>query len=128
MGNKGITNAFEAEMMKMDFGEYLRNTIGDYPKGMNDPHAHHILFKKGHGAAQQALVQEGQDILRRYGIVPIVGPENLVWAPNRVKGQHDVIAIEQVVEALKQADAERGTYDAIVDALQKMGDVAKTRY
>jgi len=30
---------------------------------------------------QLRLVQEGQDILRRNGIDPIAGPENLVWAP-----------------------------------------------
>lgn len=33
---------------------------------MIDPHAHHILFKKGNGKAQQELVKEGQEILRKY--------------------------------------------------------------
>jgi hypothetical protein len=55
---------------------------------MQNPHAHHILYKKGIGEAQQALVKEGQAILRRYGIDPIFGPENLVWAPKSAKGQH----------------------------------------
>jgi hypothetical protein len=60
VGNKGITNAFEAEMMEMDFGEYLRNTIGDYPKGMNDPHAHHILFKKDMGLHNRHWFKKGK--------------------------------------------------------------------
>ncbi|UJF32198.1 AHH domain-containing protein [Paenibacillus hexagrammi] len=54
---------------------------------MIDPHAHHILFKKGLGKTQQELVKEGQEILKEYGIDSIMGLENLVWAPNRVKGQ-----------------------------------------
>jgi hypothetical protein len=39
-----------------DFGKHLRKIIGDPPAGMVDPHAHHILFKKGLGEAQQELV------------------------------------------------------------------------
>lgn len=54
---------------------------------MYDSHAHHILFKKGLGQKQKVLVQEGQGILRGYGIDPIIGEENLVWAPNAVIGQ-----------------------------------------
>jgi hypothetical protein len=38
-----------------------------------------------------------------------------------------VIALEQVVEALKQADVEGGTYNDIVDALRNMGEIAKAR-
>nr|WP_237770335.1 hypothetical protein [Vibrio parahaemolyticus] len=43
-----------------DFGAYLKSVVGPPPKDMPDPHAHHILFKKGLGAEQQALVTEGQ--------------------------------------------------------------------
>ncbi|MED1559349.1 AHH domain-containing protein [Bacillus paramycoides] len=53
---------------------------------MKNPHAHHILFEKGLNQKQQKLVREGQGILRRYGIDPIIGEENLVWAPNAVIG------------------------------------------
>jgi hypothetical protein len=129
MGNKGITNAFEAEMMKMDFGEYLRNTIGDHPN--TDPdvkwYAHHILFKKGNNAAQQALVVQGQAILRKYGIDPIVGPENLVWASLYAKGQHAYPALEAVVEELVAIDQAGGGYDDIVESLQNFGRVASER-
>ncbi len=68
---------------------------GEPPANMIDPHVHHILFKIGNGAAQQELVKEGQEILRKYGIDPIVGEENLVWAPNRVAGQHDIAALKK---------------------------------
>ena len=44
----------------------------------------------------------GQAILRKYGIDPVVGPENLVWAPNRIVGQHDIVALQVVVDGLKE--------------------------
>ena len=60
-----------------DYNKVLRRYIGGPPAGMTDPHAHNILYKKGRGAVQQALVKEGQDILIKHGIDPILGPENL---------------------------------------------------
>ncbi|MED0946469.1 type IV secretion protein Rhs, partial [Bacillus mycoides] len=72
---------------------------------MYDPHAHHILFKKGLGQNQKVLVQEGQEIFRRYGIDPIIGEENLVWAPNIVIGQHSLDALEIVVKRLRNVEA-----------------------
>jgi hypothetical protein len=116
-------------MMEMDFGEYLRNTIGDHPN--TDPdvkwHAHHILFKKGNNAAQQALVAQGQAILRKYGIDPVVGPENLVWAPLYAEGQHALPALEEVVKRLQIADVSGGTYEDVVEALQDLGEIATQR-
>jgi hypothetical protein len=47
---------------------------------MLNRHVHHKLFKKGLG--------EAQNILRKHGIDPIIGIENLVWAPNKIKGEH----------------------------------------
>ena len=56
---------------------------GKYWPGTTQPtHGHHALFKKGIGEAQQALVDEGQAILRKLDIDPINGPENLFYAPN----------------------------------------------
>ena len=51
------------DLATFDFGKHLRGLIGDPKKGMIYLHAHHILFKKGVGPAQQALVDEGQAIL-----------------------------------------------------------------
>lgn len=127
MSRLGITDIYETAMKNVDFGEYLRNIKGEAPVGMIDPHAHHILFKTGNGATQQELVKEGQAILRKYGIDPIVGEENLVWAPNRVTGQHDIAALENVVNQLKEADEYGGSYEDIVEALKELGDIAGQR-
>ena len=107
-------------------GEYLRNTIGNPPEDMINPHAHHILFKTGLGEKQQELVKEGQAILRKYGIDPITGPENIVWAPNSVNGQHALPSLEKVVNSLKLVDKMGGDYDDIVEALERMGKIASS--
>ena len=109
------------------FGEYSKSIIGDPLKDMIDPHAHHILFKKGNGKAQQELVKEGQEILRKYGIDPIWGKENLIWAPNRVKGQHSIEALTKVVEKLRLVDEYGGEYEDIVDVLYDLGKKAASR-
>lgn len=127
MSELGITEAYESVMKNINFGEYLRKIKGEPPENMIDPHAHHILFKTGNGAAQQELVKEGQEILRKYGIDPIVGEENLVWAPNRVVGQHDKAALEEVVNALKAVDKAGGDYDDIVEVLKRQGIISSQR-
>ena len=114
-----------------DFNKYLRQQIGGPPEGMIDPHAHHILFKEGNRAAQKALVREGQALLRRYGIDPIFGLENLVWAPNRITGQHDIRALRNVVDQLKAVAEIGGTPEFIreilIDTLKDLGDLAAKR-
>lgn len=108
------------------FRKILRERVGGHPEGMIEPHAHHILFKKGLDEEQQALVREGQEILRRYDIDPIFGPENLTWAPN-IKGQHTTQALKQVLKRLRAADQFGGTREDIVKALRDMGKVAAQR-
>ncbi len=127
MSELGITKAYDEALIKIDFGKYLRGLIGDPPVNMVDPHAHHILFKKGLGEAQQKLVQEGQEILRKYGIDPIVGKENLVWAPNRIAGQHNISALENVVNQLKAVDAAGADLDDIIEILEDLGKQAASR-
>ena len=116
---------------KVNFGKYLKDLIGDSPKDMVDPHAHHILFKEGHGSAQKALVKEGQKLLRRYNIDPIMGKENLIWAPNRVKDQHGFEALKNVVENLKSIEDMGGSSERIrknlVKKLKELGDLAARR-
>ena len=73
------------------------------------------------------MVKEGQEILRKYGIDSIVGEENLVWAPNRVVGQHDIAALEKVVNGFKAVDKASGDYDDIVDVLKMFGRIASER-
>ncbi|WP_244658460.1 T7SS effector LXG polymorphic toxin [Priestia megaterium] len=123
----GITKEYNEVLLKIDFGKYLTGLIGGPPEAMINPHAHHILFKKGLGQKQKELVQEGQEILRKYGIDPIIGQENLVWAPNAVVGQHSIDALEIVVHRLKAVESEGGDLDDIVDALEELGNLASRR-
>ncbi|WP_309487697.1 AHH domain-containing protein [Bacillus sp. SD075] len=98
MSDLGITKEYNEALIKIDFGKYLRGLIGAPPTAMIDPHAHHILFKKGLGQKQKELVQEGQEILKRYEIEFIIGEENLVWAPNRIAGQHGIERLQHIVD------------------------------
>jgi hypothetical protein len=111
----------------IDYGRYLKKNIGEPPSDMYDPHAHHILFKKGNGKTQKELVKEGHEILIEYGIDPIMGLENLVWAPNRVKGQHGIEALRYVVDKLKEVKEAGGDREDMVEMLRILGDIAKRR-
>jgi hypothetical protein len=119
--------ASAGKLEKFDFNKYLRELIGDPPSGMFDPHAHHILFKEGLGKAQKELVKEGQELLKRYGIEPILGKENLTWAPMRVAGQHGIDVLKDVVNTLKKVEKAGGDYDDIVQALKELGEKAASR-
>lgn len=112
---------------QIDYGAYLKKNIGNPPNDIYDPHAHHIVFKKGNGAAQKELVREGQEILREYDIDPILGLENLVWAPNRVKGQHGIEALTNVVDNIRKVRDAGGDREDMVEMLEKLGDIAKRR-
>ncbi len=61
-----------------------------------------------------------------FDIDPIFGKENLVWAPNRITGQHNIAALRNVVDTLKEV-AEYGFRDDMVEALRKLGKVAAGR-
>lgn len=107
-------------------GELLKKAGIFAPAGMIKPHGHHILFEKGIGKAQQALVTEGQAILRKVGIDPINGLENLTWAP-RVRGQHTLAALEPLVTDLRAVGQAGGQYDDVVEILKRYGDIAAKR-
>lgn len=111
----------------VDFGALLTKLKGQAPEGMTDPHAHHILFKAGNGVRQKELVAEGQALLRSYNIDPIMGAENLVWAPNRIAGQHGFDALSNVVTQLKQVHDFVGTREAMVKKLEELGQLAAQR-
>lgn len=55
----------------------------------------------------------------KYGIDPIFGKENFVWAPNRA-GVHTKEALEALLRDLRAADA-LGSKDAVIGALQIAG-------
>jgi hypothetical protein len=84
---------------------------------MPSPHAHHVLFKKGLREAQQGLVREGQDLLRKVGIDPLFGEEVLFWAPNGVDGQHSGATLLSLIEdlrLLKKRKAPRSEYARVL--------------
>lgn len=120
------TRQSDIDLNSFSFRSILTEHVGGPPAGMIEPHAHHILFKKGLGEAQQELVQEGQTILRKAGIDPIFGPENLVWAPLRAGGQHGPEALENVVSTLRSLDG-IGSYRDFVEALEELGQLAARR-
>ncbi|WP_240458699.1 AHH domain-containing protein [Virgibacillus sp. Bac330] len=124
MSELGISKEYDEALIKIDFGKYLRELIGEPPSAMIDPHAHHILFKKGLGQKQQELVQEGQEILKKYGIEPVIGKENLVWAPNRIAGQHGIERLQHIVNKLKEVDSFGGNREKIVEMLKLLGEEA----
>lgn len=55
--------------------------IADWPSDAPGFHAHHIVMKKGQGAAKP-IIRNTQRLLQEAGIDPIFGYDNLVWAPN----------------------------------------------
>jgi hypothetical protein len=101
----------------------LTEATGPAPDGMFDPHAHHILFKKGQ-ASQRELVLEGQRILREVGIHPEFAYQNLTWAPNRVVGQHSTSTLAPLVEDLRAVQGSRLDIEAV---LQYHGELAAQR-
>ncbi len=125
-GKNNISDV-DIDINNFKFGKYLKKHIGEPPKEMKDPHAHHILFKKGRGKAQQELVKEGQEILKEFDIDPILGLENLTWAPNRVKGQHGTEALQKVVDDIKAVKNNGGDRDDMIAILEELGNIAAKR-
>ena len=72
-------------------------------------------------------MKEGQAILREYGIDPFFGKENLVWAPNRVAGQHHVADLRQTIDNLKAVRDLGGSRADIVEQLRLAGERAAGR-
>jgi len=100
------------------WGVYLRGLIGPPPSWMKNPHAHHIVFKKGRGAMRKYL-DESKSILEKHGIDWIKGVENLVWAPNK---NHSADAAKAVRNALKKVDDAGGSRDDIIRTLGELGE------
>jgi hypothetical protein len=120
-------NKLAKELKDIDFGAYLRSKIGPPSAGMENAHAHHVLFKSGLSLEQKQLIAKGMEILEAHGIDPVLGLENLVWAPN-VKGQHSIQALQKVVDELEKAHNNGlGTKDDILKALKKLKRVAAGR-
>lgn len=59
----------------------------------------------------------GQSSLFIIALIQLWVVKNLVWAPNRIKGQHGIDALQQVINKIKDADA--FGRDAVIDALKE---------
>ncbi|WIG80094.1 AHH domain-containing protein [Photobacterium damselae] len=95
------------------------------PESMINPHAHHIVFKKGRGVKMKGYLDESKKILEKYDIDWYKGRENLIWAPNK---NHSTIAAKYVRDVLIQAD-KTNSKEEVVLALRNAGDLfAKDKF
>jgi len=113
---------------RFNYGKHLEFTLGvKRPKVMKNPHAHHIVFKRGNGRAQRALVNLAHGILRAHGVDPILGSENLVWAPLYAKGQHSTASLRETVNALQAAHTSGKGKSEVIKTLKRFGKKAARR-
>ena len=122
-----VVGQFQSDKGRTAWKDYLTGIKGAAPSDMPNPHAHHILFKKGLGEAQQMLVHEGQDLLRKVGIDPLFGEEVLYWAPNGVKDQHSHETLLSLIEDLRKLAASQEERSEYVEVLKKHAAVAAGR-
>jgi len=117
-GGANAASTSTAPAADFHWGNYLRSIGGgEPPPDMETPHAHHIVFKNSRGARMGAYLDESKAILERHGIDPVLGRENLVWAPNK---NHKTAAARAVRDALVAAD-KTGSRDAVAAALAQLG-------
>jgi hypothetical protein len=122
-----VVGQFQSDKGRTAWKDYLTGIKGAAPSDMPNPHAHHILFKKGLGEVQQMLVREGQDLLRKVGIDPLFGEEVLYWAPNGVKDQHSHSTLLSLIEDLRKLAASQEERSEYVEVLKKHAAVAAGR-
>jgi hypothetical protein len=97
------------------------DALGPAPSDMLNPHIHHILPLNGRAGVERALIREGQSYLREVNIDPVVGVENLAWAPNT---GHTIAASRAVVDDLRLV---RGSRQDILDVLNRHARIARGR-
>ena len=123
-----VVGQFQSDKGRTAWKDYLTGIKGAAPVDMPNPHAHHILFKKGLGEAQQMLVREGQDLLRKVGIDPLFGEEVLYWAPNGVKDQHSHSTLLSLIEDLRELANKKADRSKYVEVLREHArDAAERR-
>jgi hypothetical protein len=116
--------AMQMELPRPNIPAAVRRELGAAPQGMNNPHTHHIAQVNGAVGEHRALVREAQDILRRYGIDPLQGAENLVWAPNKGHTLTESRALTLDLRLASEANAPRRV---IVEILERYGIQAQGR-
>ncbi|MBG9990680.1 AHH domain-containing protein [Pseudoalteromonas sp. NZS37] len=100
------------------WGKLLRKYgAGEPPESMQNPHAHHSIFKKGRGKKMIEYLDESKDIVERYDIDWYKGPENLGWAPNK---NHSTKAAKAVRDYLVKVEQNSPSKESIIKALQEI--------
>ena len=98
--------------------KYLEEiSVSEYPG--RPQHAHHLVQKVGGGAAGA----RNRELLREVGINPLLGRENLAWAPN-IKFQH---GRNPQADLLAMLEPVRGNRVAIVEVLERWAEIARKR-
>jgi hypothetical protein len=102
---------------KGSWGDKARQLFGDPPSWMGRAHAHHIAFQEGNPVAAP-FAAKSREILEKFGLDPINGKENLIWARN---AGHSAANAKEVLQRLTDAAHSGGGRDAVVEALRKAG-------
>ncbi len=95
---------------------------------MKNPHALHIVYKKGSENLRQ-LVESAQEIILSVKIDPIISPENLILAPNT---GHSYDNLKPIVDELKviqdsMPDFSQVKQERVIDVLKRYGDISQAR-
>lgn len=69
-------------------------------------------MEQGLGKRGKAATKESQEILRKHGIDPLEGQENMIWAPNW--GHKDQMAVD-IRDRLKAADESGGDIKEVLE-------------
>jgi len=102
---------------KGSWGDKARALFGDPPSWMKGAHGHHIAFQEGNRAAAP-YAAKSREILEKFGIDPVNGKENLIWARN---AGHSAANAKEVLQRLTEAAQSGGAREAVVEALRKAG-------
>ena len=89
-----------------DWGAWFRRkTNTSPPESMDNPHAHHIVFKGEfeNSPRMQTQLTRSRAVLSKYGIDPVNDPDALMWAENE---GHTVSNAKAVADGLEAADAD----------------------
>lgn len=103
--------------LKGTWGDRARSLFGNPPSWMDRPHGHHVAFQEGSSAASP-YAAKSREILEKFGIDPIRGKENLIWASNAA---HSAANAREVLSRLREAANSGGGRDAVITALRKAG-------
>lgn len=106
-----------AETTTRNWSKKATDLYGKPPADMPNPHGHHIVYKGATGEAG-VYANKSQEILRTFGIDPVHGNANLIWAPN---ANHSIANAREVLSRLTAAANSGGGRQAVIDALHKAG-------